>query len=569
MKANYRAWREAQRTSRVRHPECRRRPSRRSRHRSERNATVPGRLGEGRSGRRSIGSYVDILVDPAANETAAEFVRAKIRAIVHDPEVAETLSPRTFPVGTKRPCLDTGYYETFNRPNVHLVDLRKTPLVEFTETGLRTSAAEYEFDAIVFATGFDAMTGALTAIDIRNGNGASLASQWTAGPRTYLGVAMAGFPNLFTITGPGSPSVLSNMVVSIEQHVEWISDCIAYLREHGYAAIEATEEAEAEWVQHVADVGVVHAVPEGRLLVHGRERAGQAAGVPALHRRRRRVPGEVRRGRGERLRGLHPFETGRARDGMTPVTPMPAGPTRRARRSPGWRWRQATARCGRAGRARRLQHEVVLEAAVAPHRLGADAGFRSEQIGQLQVGQVGAHVGQVTALGQRAADLGDPAAPVLAGELPGARPARHPGHVAQADVRPAVALEREREHRVRPDVHGVVDVPGQVHAEERVARVGYRVDHAADAVSDLRRAARSTHRGTGRSADRRTEPRLCGEAVAVQTGAHDQVVEVEDAAGRLHPHAGRGLATPVTGVPSRTLPPAALTVLASSSHIPT
>jgi cyclohexanone monooxygenase len=141
------------------------------------------------------------------------------------------------------------------------VDLRKTPLVEFTEAGLRTSAAEFEFDAIVFATGFDAMTGALTAIDIRGGNGVSLAAQWTAGPRTYLGLAMAGFPNLFTITGPGSPSVLSNMVVSIEQHVEWISDCIRYLREHGYAAIEATEAAQAEWVQHVAEVGSLTLFP--------------------------------------------------------------------------------------------------------------------------------------------------------------------------------------------------------------------------------------------------------------------------------------------------------------------
>jgi hypothetical protein len=138
---------------------------------------------------------------------------------------------------------------------VHLVDLRKTPLVEFTPAGLRTSAAEYEFDAIVFATGFDAMTGALNAIDIRGRNGVALASQWSAGPRNYLGLAMAGFPNLFTITGPLSPSVLSNMVVSIEQHVDWVADCIDYVRSQGYRAIEATEDAQDEWVQHVADVG--------------------------------------------------------------------------------------------------------------------------------------------------------------------------------------------------------------------------------------------------------------------------------------------------------------------------
>lgn len=182
--------------------------------------------------------------------------------MVKDPEVAETLSPRTFPFGTKRPCLDSGYYETFNRPNVHLVDLRKTRVVEFTETGLRTSAGEFEFDAIVFATGFDAMTGALNAIDITGGNGVSLRERWSAGPRTYLGVAMAGFPNLFTITGPLSPSVLSNMVVSIEQHVEWITDCIAYLRENGYAQIEATAEAEDAWVEHVAEVGSLTLFPK-------------------------------------------------------------------------------------------------------------------------------------------------------------------------------------------------------------------------------------------------------------------------------------------------------------------
>jgi cation diffusion facilitator CzcD-associated flavoprotein CzcO len=261
MKANYRAWRELQRTSRAGIPA------------PEATEFALAASAEDRAARYQAawekgdlvslgGCYIDILVDPAANETAAEFIRAKIRAVVHDPEVAETLSPRSFPFGTKRPCLDSGYYAAFNRPNVHLVDLRRTPMVEFTETGIRTSAADYDFDAIVFATGFDAMTGALAAIDISNGNGVSLSSQWTAGPRTYLGIAMAGFPNLFTITGPGSPSVLSNMVVSIEQHVEWISDCISYLREHGYAAIEATEAAQAEWVQHVADVGSLTLFPK-------------------------------------------------------------------------------------------------------------------------------------------------------------------------------------------------------------------------------------------------------------------------------------------------------------------
>jgi cation diffusion facilitator CzcD-associated flavoprotein CzcO len=261
MKANYRAWRELQRTSRAGIPAPEATEFALAASADERAARYQAAWEKGDL--VSLGGcYLDILLDPAANETAAEFIRAKIRAVVHDPEVAETLSPRSFPFGTKRPCLDSGYYAAFNRPNVHLVDLRKTPLVEFTEAGIRTSAAGYEFDAIVFATGFDAMTGALAAIDIRNGNGVSLSSQWSAGPRTYLGIAMAGFPNLFIITGPGSPSVLSNMVVSIEQHVEWISDCISYLREHGYAAIEATETAQAEWVQHVADVGSLTLFPK-------------------------------------------------------------------------------------------------------------------------------------------------------------------------------------------------------------------------------------------------------------------------------------------------------------------
>ncbi len=200
-------------------------------------------------------AYADLLIDRAANDTAAEFIRQKIHSIVQDPEVAESLSPRSYAVGSKRLCLDTGYYETFNQPHVHLVDLRKTPLVEITERGVRTSAREHALDAIVFATGFDAMTGTLLAIDIRGVGGASLRHKWANGPRTYLGLAIAGFPNLFTITGPSSPSVLSNMVVSIEQHVDWITDCIAFLRQRGVAAIDATREAEDAWAEHVELVG--------------------------------------------------------------------------------------------------------------------------------------------------------------------------------------------------------------------------------------------------------------------------------------------------------------------------
>jgi cation diffusion facilitator CzcD-associated flavoprotein CzcO len=200
-------------------------------------------------------TFADLLTDKAANDTAAEFFRAKIQAIVRDAAVAELLSPRDYPVGTKRLCVDTNYYDTFNRDNVTLVDLRRAPIEAITPHGLRTPEAEYELDSIVFATGFDAMTGALLSIDIRGRTGTMLREKWAAGPRTYLGVATAGFPNLFTITGPGSPSVLSNMIVSIEQHVDWIADCLVYLREHDLGGIEANVEAEDEWVAHVNEVG--------------------------------------------------------------------------------------------------------------------------------------------------------------------------------------------------------------------------------------------------------------------------------------------------------------------------
>ena len=200
-------------------------------------------------------AYNDLIVDKAANDTAAEYVRKRIREIVDDPEVAETLAPKDFPIGTKRLCLDTDYYATYNRPNVELIDLRKTPLIEVTERGVRTSEREFEFDSIVFATGFDAMTGSLVAFDIKGRDGVLLKEKWAAGPRTYLGVATAGFPNLWMITGPGSPSVLSNMMVSIEQHVDWIADAMVYVREHDVQAIDPTAAAEDEWTEHVTEVG--------------------------------------------------------------------------------------------------------------------------------------------------------------------------------------------------------------------------------------------------------------------------------------------------------------------------
>ena len=199
------------------------------------------------------GRFSDTFSDEDANRHAQEFARRKIREIVHDPAVAELLSPRHF-IGMKRTCVDTGYYETYNRPNVELVDIRSAPIEEITPRGIRTATAEYDLDAIVFAIGFDAMTGALLDIDIRGAGGRPLREHWAGGPRTYLGLAMAGFPNLFTITGPGSPGVLSNMALSIEQHVDWIADCLVWMRAEGVDRIEATPEAEAAWVEHVNEL---------------------------------------------------------------------------------------------------------------------------------------------------------------------------------------------------------------------------------------------------------------------------------------------------------------------------
>ena len=254
MKENYRDWRAAQRSSGFGVPVPAPTQSALEVSEDERRATYQAGWDQGNLV-GVLASYTDTLTDARANDTAAEFVREKIRAKVTDPATAEKLCPTSFPYGTKRPCLDTGYYETFNSEHVHLVDLRETPLQEITETGIRTSQRTYEVDAIVFATGFDAMTGALTSIDIRGVGGVSLKERWNEGPRSYLGLAVAGFPNLFTITGPSSPSVLSNMMVSIEQHVEWVSAAVAHLREQGLTRIDATTEAEDEWVRHVEQVG--------------------------------------------------------------------------------------------------------------------------------------------------------------------------------------------------------------------------------------------------------------------------------------------------------------------------
>ena len=202
-----------------------------------------------------MGSFADIVTSKQANDTAADFVRAKIRGLVDDARVAELLCPTNHPIGTKRICVDSHYFETYNRANVTLVDVKNAPITRLTETGLAWGEANAEdFDDIVFATGFDAMTGTMTRVDIKGRAGQTLKQKWDAGPLTYLGIMTAGFPNLFMITGPGSPSVLSNMILSIEQHVDWITECLVHLKSHGMPSIEAAPDAETNWVAHVNEV---------------------------------------------------------------------------------------------------------------------------------------------------------------------------------------------------------------------------------------------------------------------------------------------------------------------------
>ncbi len=202
-----------------------------------------------------LANYQDMFFDHAANDLCADYIRRKIRNTVKDPIVAEKLIPKGYAYGTKRQPLDTNYYETFNKDNVLLVDASTDGAIEeITEQGIRAGGKEYQFDIIVFATGFDAMTGPLKALRLKGRGGRTLDDQWRDGPHTYLGVSVVGFPNFFTITGPQSPSVLSNMPVSIEQHVEWITDCIDDMRKAGKTTIEATPRAQEDWVAHVNEI---------------------------------------------------------------------------------------------------------------------------------------------------------------------------------------------------------------------------------------------------------------------------------------------------------------------------
>jgi cyclohexanone monooxygenase len=200
-------------------------------------------------------AYSDLLLNAQANKTAADFVRSKIRELVRDPEVAQKLMPpHDLPIGCKRICVDTDYFATFNEPNVALVDLRQTPIERITANGIQTTDQHRAFDSIVFATGFDAITGALLRIDIRGKQGLRLKDKWRDGPGAYLGLSVAGFPNMFLMTGPGSPSVFGNVVMTSEQHVEWVAGFMVYARKQDVREIEAEPDAEQEWVQHVGDI---------------------------------------------------------------------------------------------------------------------------------------------------------------------------------------------------------------------------------------------------------------------------------------------------------------------------
>ena len=202
-------------------------------------------------------AFLDLNKNRDANETAAEFVRSKIKSIVQNKSVSEKLLP-TYPIGCKRLAVDTDYYKTFNNPKVKLVDIKSNPIKSFTSDGLVVNNKNYSLDVVIMATGFDAMTGALLHIDIKGKNNCTLKEKWKNGPKTYLGISSQNFPNMFMVSGPGSPSVLTNMIVSIEQHVDWIFECINYLDKNNINSIEPSKKAENAWAIHNQDVAKDH-----------------------------------------------------------------------------------------------------------------------------------------------------------------------------------------------------------------------------------------------------------------------------------------------------------------------
>ena len=206
------------------------------------------------SGLAFLGLFSDLLTNQAANDIVADFVRAKIDTVVKDPDTAERLKPRGYPVFARRPCLDTNYYETFNRANVVLEDCLADPIVRITERGIQTQTRTIDLDVIIAATGYDALTGAMLAIDIKGRGGRSLKDKWSGGAWSNLGLAMEGFPNMFLVASANGPSALANFFILNEQNVDWISDCIDYMRDNGLATIEATAQAEQKWMQHLSQL---------------------------------------------------------------------------------------------------------------------------------------------------------------------------------------------------------------------------------------------------------------------------------------------------------------------------
>jgi cyclohexanone monooxygenase len=227
-------------------------------------------------------AYEDLLIDEESNAHVAAFARDKIAQLVTDPDTARKATPQGYPLGARRLCSEIGFYDALNQDNVTLVDVREEPVTEISAHGIRTAKGDYPADIVIFATGFDAVIGAIKAIDINGCDGRSLRDDWADGPRAYLGLAVAGFPNLFTITGPGSPSVLSNVVLSIEQHVEWIEGCLSYMRTQGIDRIEATEAAEAAWMDHTDAIAQQTLFPRADSWYHGRTRDGRKVFMPYL-----------------------------------------------------------------------------------------------------------------------------------------------------------------------------------------------------------------------------------------------------------------------------------------------
>ena len=227
-----------------------------------------------------LGLFSDVLINQKANDVVADFVRRKIRETVHDPATAEALTPRGYPIFARRPCLDTGYYEAFNRPNVSLVDCLAEPITEITEAGIRTTAQEIALDVIIAATGYDGLTGAMLATDVRGRGGRSLREKWAGGARSHLGLMMEGFPNLFMIAGANGPSALANFILLNEQNADWICDCIAYMAAHGHRSVEPAAEAEERYMRLVSDIASRSLMPKANTWYVGANIPGKARFFP-------------------------------------------------------------------------------------------------------------------------------------------------------------------------------------------------------------------------------------------------------------------------------------------------